>query len=452
MADSLYQPIVSDNDTESETPPVSELSIPDPREFRRKPDDELDNLTVEEAAAGHRHQIDPVSAEDASERPLVHVKTRGHGPISVDQAADALKYGRGYQLGAELREAGLSEAQMDEVVRDVDKRGTDIEPLAPPPPEVKGIDEYGREDDGPINVEEGAKQLSEWRQRHQQEQQEALAELGAEAAQHAEAEAQAQQAQQPTAQPQPQQPDDPVQTERQQLAAERRQITHIRQMDGVEASWRLAYDQVCAEEAREFPGLPQATAADVEQLKIQDPARFQKLAQYEATKRDRAQKIAALTQQRGAREQQQAQINAQQRAAARAEQDAAFERLAAQHIEGWERNHAEVRAQAKKTLVNAGLSEAQIQHLWSGDHDGIDVHSSVLQLVLAKAAQWDLATQKAHQARQAPVPPVMRPGTYRAPSDGADSVRELQARLNRASGREALRIATALTKAKRGGD
>ena len=43
--DQIYQPIVSDDDTESETPPVSELSIVDPAEFRRKPDDEGDHLT-----------------------------------------------------------------------------------------------------------------------------------------------------------------------------------------------------------------------------------------------------------------------------------------------------------------------------------------------------------------------------------------------------------------------
>ena len=111
-----------------------------------------------------------------------------------------------------------------------------------------------------------------------------------------------------------------------------------------------------------------------------------------------------------------------------------------------------MRQQAKKTLVNAGLSEAQIHHLWSGDHDGIDVHSSVLQLVLAKAAQWDLAQQRAHQIRQAPVPPVMKPGAYRSRDDGAQSVHELSARLSRASGREAIRLATELQRAKRARD
>ena len=82
-------------------------------------------------------------------------------------------------------------------------------------------------------------------------------------------------------------------------------------------------------------------------------------------------------------EREQAQIDAVARAAARAKQDQAFEQLAAQHIPNWERVHGEVRAQARKTLQNAGLSENEIKRLWTGD-EAVDAHSSVLQLVLQK--------------------------------------------------------------------
>jgi hypothetical protein len=139
-----------------------------------------------------------------------------------------------------------------------------------------------------------------------------------------------------------------------------------------------------------------------------------------------------------------------ERAAARAAEDAAFERLASQQIPGWERNHAEVRAQARQTLQNAGLSPDELHYLWNGDHS-IDIHSSILQLILAKAAMWDSATAKAHQARQTPLPQVVRPGVARSRDDGAASVAELERRLNRASGRQALQIATQLQRAKRGG-
>jgi hypothetical protein len=451
MVDSVYQPVVSDNDTESETPPASELSIVDPAEFRRRPDDDRGgDLTVEEGAVQRSRRVDPESPEDASLRPIVKHKVAGDGPVSLNEAVDATRWARGYKLGQELATSGLSQSQVEAMAADAVERGERIEPLAPPPPEVKGLDEYGREDDGPINVEEGAKQLSEWRQRHAEAQQAELQELAGEAAQHAQAEQQAQQPQ-PEAQPQqPQQPD-PVQSERAQIAKERAWVESLKRIEGVEASWRHSYDVLKAQVANEFPGLPQATAADVEQLRVQDPARYQRLVQYDAALKDRQQKISALATQRNAREQQAAQQASAERAAARAAEDAAFERLAAQHIPNWERNHAEVRAQARQTLQNAGLTPEQLHYLWNGDHS-IDVHSSILQLVLAKAAQWDLATQKAHQARQAPVPPVMKPGAYRARDDGAQSVHELSARLSRASGREAIRLATELQRAKRARD
>ena len=47
-------------------------------------------------------------------------------------------------------------------------------------------------------------------------------------------------------------------------------------------------------------------------------------------------------------------------------------------------------------------------------------------------------------------PSVVKPGTYRSASDGdTRSVGELTARLKNASGREAIRLGTALTKARR---
>ena len=50
---------------------------------------------------------------------------------------------------------------------------------------------------------------------------------------------------------------------------------------------------------------------------------------------------------------------------------------------------------------------------------------SVLQLILAKAALWDLAQEKARQVRQTNLPQVIRPGTYRASDGDAQSVGEL---------------------------
>jgi hypothetical protein len=428
------------------------LVIVDPAEFRRQrlDDEERDDLTVEDGASQHRHRPDPESPESAYERPIVKHKVAGTGPISLNEAADATRWARGYKLGQELATSGLGQSQVEAMGADAVERGQNIDPLAPPPPLVEGRDEYGRVDDGPINVEEAAKQLSDWRERHAQEQQEALVELAGEA--DAERQAEAQQAQ-PQPVPQPQQPQPtPEQTERQQLAQERARLASLKRSEGAEVVERIAYDQLRNQVVAEFPSLRTAlpTPEQIEDLRVRDPARFQRLAQFDQAMRERQARIASLEQGRVAREQQQAQVYAQQRAAARAAQDQAFEQLAAQHIPNWERSHGEVRAQAKKTLEAAGMSPEEIHHLWNGDHS-IDAHSSILQLVLAKAAQWDLAQVRAKQARQAPVPQVIRPGTYRARDDG-QSVYELSARLSKAKGRDALRIATELTKAKRARD
>jgi hypothetical protein len=450
MADQIYSPVVTDDDDQTETPsPRAELDIPDPAEFRRQLDDGRDELTVEEGASQRQRQPDPESPESAYERPLVHIKAKGTEAISLDEASDAIRWGRAYRLGQDLRQAGLSERQIGEMADDLVARGERIDPVMPPEatPEAKVLEEYG-EDKRVLTPAEAADELTNWRARHQEAQQQELAELAGEAAQHAQAEAQAQQPQ-PEPQQQPQAPD-PVQTERQQLAQERQQLASLKRSEGAEVVERIAYDQLRNQVVAEFPSLRTAlpTPEQIEDLRVRDPNRFHRLAQYDQALRERQARIGFLTQQREQSERQQAQVEAQQRAAARAEQDAHFERLASQHIPNWERNHAEVRAQARATLENAGLSPEEIHHLWHGNHT-IDAHSSVLQLVLAKAAMYDRMQTRAHEIRQAPVPPVMRPGTYRARDDGAQSVRDLQMQLKGAKGRDALRIATEITRARR---
>jgi hypothetical protein len=230
-------------------------------------------------------------------------------------------------------------------------------------------------------------------------------------------------------------------------------------MEGAEASLRNEFDQLHATALREFPILNTRlpTPAEMEQLKIQNPAKFQRFVQLDAAMLDRGRKAIAMEQQRAVQAQQLAAQEAaqqEQRAAERqrmrAEQDQYFERLAAQHINGWERIRGDVKAQARRTLQAAGLSNEEIEHLGSGDHDGIDPHSAVLQLVLAKAAQWDLAQERVRQARQAPVPPVIRPGTYRPRDNGEQSVRGLEVALKNAKGqREQVRLGAELVAAQR---
>ena len=155
-------------------------------------------------------------------------------------------------------------------------RGERIDPLAPPPPEVEVLDHFGEEESEPLTVTEAANELTDWRARHAEAQQQELQELVGEAEQERQAEAQqAQQAQQPTEQPQQQQQQQqpqpemtPAQIERAQIAAERQRITNLKRIEGHEAALRNDYDQLVAGSRAEFPSLRNGPPdpADVEQL------------------------------------------------------------------------------------------------------------------------------------------------------------------------------------------
>ena len=80
---------------------------------------------------------------------------------------------------------------------DVIARGERIDPLAPPPPEVKVLEHFG-EDKKVLTPTEAANELTNWRERHTAAQQEELAELVGEAEQERQAEEAQQAQQQPT--------------------------------------------------------------------------------------------------------------------------------------------------------------------------------------------------------------------------------------------------------------
>jgi hypothetical protein len=450
MTDNIYRPI-SDKDEESETHATTEMPIASWGDFRKELEDQAgvshDDLTVEAATEERvrRRQQEP-TPENASERPIVKLTSKGDGPKTLKQAADDLAFSRGLQKREALLEAGYTEAEIQQHgIEEIEARlrGDPLEM----PVEVKIPDKFGEEGKY-LTVDEASRRLTEWRQEQAAARSQELAALTDELASRQEQQAQPEQEQQPE---QPQQPAQPT-PEQTELAKERWRIAQLRQMDGHEVAARMEYDQVAKAVLQEFPGLQTAlpTPQQVEELRQQDPARHARLMQADQLLRQSQQRIAAMAQQRGVHEQQQAQASAQQRAAARAAEDAAFERSAAKHIPGWEQNQGAVRAQAFKTLESAGLSQDQILHLWTGDHS-IDAHSSVLQTVLAKAAAYDLAQAKAHQVRQSGLPQVIRPGTGNANrGNGAESrVAELKARLRTSKGNESIRLGTELIRAKR---
>jgi hypothetical protein len=447
--DQIYRPI-SDSDNESETHATTELPIESWDKFKddyKKAADISDHeLTPEEAAESIRSRRDEVpTAENASARPVVKLTSKGDGPKTLNQAADDLAFSRGLQQRDELLASGFTEEEVQQHGLEkiaAAQRGDPREM----PVEVKIEDPPG-EENSPLTPEQAAERLSKWRADQAAARQQELAEFTEQRLQEYEA-AQAQQAQ-----PEPQQqPAQPKPTERDELAQERQRLTQLRQMDGFEAAARTDYDQLVQAVAQEFPSLRNGppNPADVEALRVQDPARFQRLAQADQLLRQSQQRIAAMAQQRGLREQQEAQITAQQRAQAAAQHDAQFEARAAKLVPNWEQQRTAVQAAAKKALVDAGISEAEQHRLW---HQGtpIDIRSSAAQELILKAALWDSAQQKAHLIRQSNLPKVIMPGTGNANrGNGAESrVADLRARMKTAKGNESLRLATELTKAKR---
>jgi hypothetical protein len=456
MSDTVYRPI-SNKDEESETHATTELPIASWSDFRKELEEahevSRDDLTVQEATeSAVRRRAEVATPENAKDRPIVKHVSKDSGPQTLREATDNLAYSRGLQRRDQLLAEGFTEAEVQAEGIEKLEQARRGDPLDLPPVKVEIADEPGTENDS-LTVEQAAERLSKWRADQAAQREAELAELDAERAQRQQEEYEQFQAQQQPEPEQPQEPD-PVQQERAQVAQERQTTEAIKNLSFHEVASLNGIAQLARQIQQSFPELANVQSEqDLHnlhaQMQAQNPARAQALAQADQVMRQRQVALANLTNQRKAHEQQQTQAAAQQRAAARAEQDKAFEASAAKHIPNWERVQGEVRAQARKTLESAGLSPAEIHHLWTGDHS-VDAHSSVLQTVLAKAAAYDLAQQKAHLIRQTPLPQVIKPGVGRSHGqDGAERVADLKAQLKTAKGNAAIRIGTQLMQAKR---
>ena len=75
--------------------------------------------------------------------------------------------------------------------------------------------------------------------------------------------------------------------------------------------------------------------------------------------------------------------------------------------------YGEIQRAAKEVLLKTGISEAAIAEHWNGRP--VDLRNPNVQLILAKAGAYDRAQQRAAEIRksirQAPPPPVMKPGS-----------------------------------------
>jgi hypothetical protein len=445
--DSVYRPI-SDADEESETHAATDQPVASWSKFK----DELeanvsrDSLTPEEATEETvRRREETPTPENSHLRPITRLRSKG-GPQTLREASDDLRLTRGIAKREELLEAGYNEQEIHQLSAAVQEAAERDDDLRNPPPDVVEIPrEFGETGNEPLDAHEAAAKITEWRAEQERQRQAELVELTGE---HAARQQQEYEAQQP-AQPAQQRPT-PEQTERQQLAIERQRITALKSMEGVEANLRNSYARLVARVVEDFPALKNGppNPAHIEELRQKEPARFQQLVAADNALRTHQAQIVQVSRERAHHQQQQANADARARAAARAVQDAQFEEKAAQHIPNWESVHSEVRKQARETLKSAGLSENEVEHLWTGNHT-IDAHSSALQLLLAKAAQWDLAQAKARQIRQTPMPRVIRPGVGNFSRGSGEDVAELRARMRSAKGNNGIKLGVALLRAQR---
>jgi hypothetical protein len=334
------------------------------------------------------------------EAPIIVHKTRGDGPLKLNEAVDNLQYSRGVVLGEELRRAGVSGDEIDNLVVElakgdpgpsrvgmIDDKGNEIEPL-------------GREIDRALSPAETADYVKNWRAKRAAEQAELFARITGEAeAQQLAEQQQANEQRAPEPQQQPQQPD-PVAQERQRLAAERAAVENIKRMGAAEYGLAVGQHQLMSALAREFGDI--TNMAEVEALKTSNPQRYARLQQAVNLGWQQEQQLGALRTQRQAHEtrvvqhQQAVQMRARENWNRAADQK--FEEQLAQemphYVEGPARK--ELSDRVEKMLKASGMTDQQI----AAEYNGGSLRTPVAQMALAKAAAFELMTERAQRARQ----------------------------------------------------
>jgi hypothetical protein len=182
------------------------------------------------------------------------------------------------------------------------------------------------------------------------------------------------------------------------------------------------------------------TVADVEKLAREDWPRYLQW--------DLAQKKVAAVSQQAAEAQQRAHNEQRQKFAefAKREDDRFIER--APELSDPKKAEA-LQRQAMTVLKDLGFEDSELAQAWQGAKD-LSLRDHRVQLLIRDATLYRDAQAKAKTAATKPVPPVQRPGTARAANADAEAtIQNLSAQLDKASGLNAVRIASQITVAKR---
>jgi len=102
-------------------------------------------------------------------------------------------------------------------------------------------------------------------------------------------------------------------------------------------------------------------------------------------------------------------------------------------------------------LKDVGFSDDEVTAAWAGK-TGVPLRDYRVQMLLADGARWRMAQAKANQVTKAPIPEVLRPGTFRPRGAGnEEQISRIQRELEGAKGDRALRLATRLHQLRRTG-
>lgn len=389
------------------------------------PPPETGPLTIEQATQDLR---------DKREKPKpVEYKTKDNKPVNLRTAAKDYTFTKKLHAGKQLLEQGMAPEQA-------------LETLEQPEPlprkvgdRILGDHEKIGPDDA-VTAAEAARDLSAWRERLAAEEQAALEALTSEAPE-------------PTApKAEPPSPDEAQQrlaAERARIEHERRGVEYLKRMNAAEVGAHTQLQQLAAMARAEFPDA--TTVEGIKKIAAENPKRFQRLLQLDQALIQTQQRAMALGQQRQVQETAAAQRNeaiyAQQRRAYGEQQDRELDERLKKEMPNV--NQKDLQRAVRKTLNSMGVPDEQIGAHY---HRGVpvDMRSATVQMILAKAALWDQATEKAKSVRAKLLPPVQPPGAHYAASNGAaNEISSLKSQLKTAKGHRAIRLAADLVAAER---
>jgi hypothetical protein len=230
---------------------------------------------------------------------------------------------------------------------------------------------------------------------------------------------------------------------RQQEATERAKAAEAERLKAAQArqQYEQALPQLLAQAQTAF-GTEFADIkswADVEKMQSEDFLRYQR---FEIARG----KTAALKQQAAAIAQRQAQDTASRWDQFVREEDA---KIAAKIPDLADKQKTQaLRASTEKLMEDLGFTKDEMSQAWNG-HTGVSMRDARVQELIYKATQFDAMKARAAEVRAKPVPPVQKPGTVRPTASKDAEIKALEKQLDKAHGKKAIELGTRIHQLRR---